>query len=72
MSIRITTTQAIDAMLAREREYITEVLAVVVEGLTPEDCNHRNGGPLEKCTRCAQRIAITEAAAKIRETGGVK
>ena len=64
--------KTLDAKLAREREYITEVLAVVVEGVAPEACKHRNGGPLEKCTRCAQRIAITEAAAKIRETGGVK
>ena len=63
--------KTLDAKLAREREYITEVLAVVVEGLTPGACNHRNGGTAEKCTRCAKRIAITEAAAKIRETGGV-
>jgi hypothetical protein len=69
--MRIYSDKAIDAKLAGYRMYLTELLADAVDGLTPGDCNHRNGGTAEKCTRCAQRIAITAAATKVREIGGV-
>ena len=70
MSIRITTTDAIDALLARERKYITGVLAGSVEGLLPEDCDHRP--KRQSCARCDERQAvITEATGLIRKIGGV-
>ena len=63
--------KALNAKLAREREYITEVLAGSVEGLLPEDCDHRP--KRQSCARCDERrTVIADAADVIRKIGGVK
>ena len=63
--------KTLDAKLAREREYITEVLAGSVEGLLPEGCDHRP--KRQSCARCDERqTVIAEAADVIRKIGGAK
>jgi hypothetical protein len=71
MSIHVITGDTLNAKLAREREYVTRVIADAVEGLPPEDCDHRPRR--QSCARCDERrTVVADAAALIRKIGGVK
>jgi hypothetical protein len=65
--IRITTDNAIDAGLKRQRLALASQYANAVETLLPEPCTHRDR---PSCPVCAVRRTIYAAARAVRETGG--
>ena len=63
--------KTLNAKLAGYRVYLTDILADAVDGLTPEDCDHRP--KRQSCARCDERrTVVADAADLIRKIGGVK
>ena len=67
--IRITTDEAIEARLKRQRLALTRQAADAIEILLPENCTHRDR---PSCPRCAERRTVRAAADVVREAGGIK
>ena len=67
MSIRITTTQAIETGLARERLAVTARHVAAIQKLLPADCTHQHR---PQCPKCSARSTVQAAVDAVLDTGG--